>query len=98
MSKQFIISGGPILTMADNVSAEAILISRDRIEMVGSVADCQKAAGTDYTTVDLAGKCLMPGFIDVHTHPMMLGMTHIWVDLSWPKALKCIFSTVKRPF
>jgi predicted amidohydrolase YtcJ len=38
-------------------------------------------AGRDREERDLAGRTLMPGFVDAHCHPLMLGQTQSWVDI-----------------
>ena len=79
-----IFTGGTILTMAEDKQAEAVYIENNRIKVVGSLSDCKSAAINDYELIDLQGKCMMPGFVDTHTHPMMLGMCRIWADLNYP--------------
>ena len=79
-----IFTGGTILTMAEDKQAEAVYIENNRIKVVGSLLDCKSAAINDYELIDLQGKCMMPGFVDTHTHPMMLGMCRIWADLNYP--------------
>ena len=79
-----IFTGGTILTMAEDKQAEAVYIENNRIKVVGSLSDCKSAAIKDYELIDLQGKCMMPGFVDTHTHPMMLGMCRIWADLNYP--------------
>src|SRR5437016_10654747 len=74
-SKPIIFSGGPILTMAEPLRVEAITILGDRILRAGSLEDCRAAAGRDREERDLSGRTLMPGFVDAHTHPLMLGQT-----------------------
>lgn len=80
-----IFTGGTILTMTETKTAEAVYINQNIIECVGSLEACKTAAQDNYEIVDLAGKCMTPGFVDPHTHPMMLGMCKIWADLSYPK-------------
>lgn len=52
----------------------SVLIRGDRIEAVGSRADLDaaadklKAEGKQIEEIDAAGKILMPGFVDCHTH------------------------------
>ena len=81
-SKPIIFSGGPILTMAEPLRVEAITILGDRILRAGSLEDCRAAAGRDREERDLSGRTLMPGFVDAHTHPLMLGQTQTWLDVS----------------
>lgn len=65
-----IIHGGPILTMAGDAPAyvEAVVVDDGKIVFAGSDAEAmrQKAEGT--VVKDLAGKLMMPGFIDPHSH------------------------------
>ncbi|WP_101341840.1 amidohydrolase [Cereibacter azotoformans] len=64
-----IFSGGTILTVDAAFSeAEAIAIRGDRIIAVGSIQDVRAAAGEDAVEVDLAGRTMLPGFIEPHTH------------------------------
>ena len=42
--------------------------------------------GRGYQEVDLAGATLVPGFVDAHCHPLMLGQTATWVDVSPARA------------
>src|SRR5438132_202781 len=81
-SKPIIFSGGPILTMAEPLRVEAITILGDRILRAGSLEDCRAAAGRDREERDLSGRTLMPGFVDAHTHPLILGQTQTWLDVS----------------
>jgi predicted amidohydrolase YtcJ len=78
-------TGGTILTMGEEMHAEAVVVENNRIRFVGSLDQCREAAGSAYTTIDLKGQCLVPGFIDPHVHVMMLGMCHTWADISYPK-------------
>lgn len=73
-------AGGPILTMADPFRVEALAIAGDRIVHVGSLAECRAALGPDRHEIDLGGRTLVPGFVDAHAHPLMVGQTGSWVD------------------
>jgi predicted amidohydrolase YtcJ len=48
--------------------AEAILIRADKIVAVGNLNEVKKGASKNVVLVDLQGDCLLPGFIDSHTH------------------------------
>ena len=74
-------SGGPILTMADPLRVDALTVQGDRIVWAGTLQECRASAGSDREEHDLAGRTLMPGFVDAHCHPLMLGQTQSWVDI-----------------
>ncbi len=64
-----VFTGGTILTVDATFSnAEAMAIRGNRILAVGSQGDVRSAAGADVTVVDLAGRAILPGFVDPHTH------------------------------
>jgi predicted amidohydrolase YtcJ len=70
-----IYSGGPIITMNDAAPrAEAIAVKDGRIVAVGSNADLEKFKGAATRIIDLAGKTLLPGFIDAHGHVFGSGL------------------------
>jgi len=63
-------AGGPILTMAGPKPsyAEALVERGGRIVYVGPLAGAIRAAGGGAKRVNLAGRALLPGFIDAHGH------------------------------
>jgi len=63
-------AGGPILTMAGPkpAYAEALVELGGRIVYVGPLAGAVRAAGGGAKRVNLAGRALLPGFIDAHGH------------------------------
>jgi predicted amidohydrolase YtcJ len=62
--------GGEILTMAGDqpTYAEALVVKGGRIVQVGVLAEALRIAGPGARRVDLAGRTLLPGFIDAHGH------------------------------
>ena len=62
-------------------SAEAVAVLNGRILSVGSGSEIRKLAGAQTRIVDLKGKCMLPGFIDNHTHFMSGGFQLQSVDL-----------------
>ena len=62
--------GGDIVTINDvQPTAEALAVKGGRILAVGARADVESAHKGDATKiVDLAGKTLLPGFLDSHSH------------------------------
>jgi len=64
-----IIRGGPIVTVnAAQPTAEAVAIAGGRILAVGGEAEVMKHAGPETAITDLAGRTLVPGFVDGHSH------------------------------
>jgi hypothetical protein len=60
---------GEVLTMnASNDIAQAVAVKGDKIHAVGSNSDIRALIGPNTRVVDLAGKTLLPGFIDAHGH------------------------------
>ena len=62
--------GGDILTMVGDEPSyvEALVVKDGLIEFAGTAAEAMKIAGSGHKMVDLAGKTLLPGFIDGHAH------------------------------
>lgn len=58
---------------ADGSLAEAFVVDGPRFIHVGDHAGARKAAGEEAAEVDLAGGFVLPGFIDAHTHLLMMG-------------------------
>ena len=77
-----VFENGTILPVDPSFSThEALAISGNRILAVGSRADVFAAAGHGAQTVDLAGRVVLPGFIEPHMHfALMAGMGH-WPDI-----------------
>ncbi|MFN3959982.1 MAG: amidohydrolase [Parvularculaceae bacterium] len=66
-----ILSGGVIYTAdAGRTVAEAIAVRGDSIIHVGSAKDAERFAGPQTRRVDLGGKLVLPGFHDLHLHPV----------------------------
>ena len=76
---------GTVLTMdADNRVVEALATRGDRIEAVGTSEDIMALAEEGAEVVDLAGRTLMPGFIDAHGHFPGSGLKVVAADLNSP--------------
>lgn len=64
-----ILLNGKIITVDKNFSiAEAVAIRQDRIIAVGKNEHVKKLMGNKTRVIDLAGKTVVPGLIDFHTH------------------------------
>jgi predicted amidohydrolase YtcJ len=79
---QILFHNGAFITMdRDRPRAEAVLVKEDRIDFVGSNAEARSRAPVDAEVVDLAGRAVLPGFNDNHTHTMIGGFTLSSTDL-----------------
>ena len=61
--------------------ADALVIAGGRIRAVGTTSEMRELAGAATRIVDLAGRTVVPGFIDAHVHPIDGGMTSMECDL-----------------
>ncbi len=87
-----IFHGGPIVTMVkDGERAEALVVAGGRIVFVGAKADALKRKGPKTRVVDLGGRCLMPGFIDPHSHVVLQSAKFTTCNLD-PKPIGAIGS------
>ena len=78
---------GDILTM-ENSSYEAIYIENGIIKKCGELAQLKKSIPNDTKLIDLHGQCLMPAFIDSHSHIASVAKTLNLVDLSNSTSIK----------
>jgi imidazolonepropionase-like amidohydrolase len=80
-----LLSGARIITMKGDevIAAGDVLVTDNRIAAVGKKGSLKVPAGT--RTVNVAGKTIMPGFVDVHSHmwaPRGLHQTEVWQYLA----------------
>ena len=78
---------GDILTM-ENSSYEAIYIENGIIKKCGDLAYLKQSIPNDTKLIDLHGQCLMPAFIDSHSHVASVAKTLNLVDLSNSTSIK----------
>lgn len=77
--------GGSIVTMdEDNLFVEAVAIRDDRITDLGQFRNISQLADDSTEMIDLAGKTMLPGFIDPHGHFVSAGTSSLLVDLNPP--------------
>jgi predicted amidohydrolase YtcJ len=75
--------GGRILTMEPGGEPEVLIVEGDRIAAVGPRVLLDSHPGAE--VVDLAGRTLLPGFIDAHNHLSLAALQPRWADLSQAK-------------
>lgn len=82
-----LLTGARLVTMRGDEVVErgAVLVTDNRITCVG--ADCTAPPGAK--VIDLAGKTIVPGFVDIHAHPWPVWGVHqpqVWkylANLAW---------------
>lgn len=65
---------GKIYTMdSSRPEAEAVAIRDGKISYVGEADEARRHGGPRAEVIDLAGRVALPGFIESHSHPVLLG-------------------------
>ncbi|MAD62645.1 amidohydrolase [Haliea sp.] len=76
---------GDVLTMdAENRVVQALSVRGERIEALGSNEEIMALVDDRTEVIDLAGRTLMPGFIDAHGHFPGSALNTVSVDLNSP--------------
>lgn len=80
-----IITAGRIHTLdIAGSTPQALLVAAGRVRLAGTLDECRAQAGTLSPRApverDLGDVTVVPGFIDAHAHPLMLGQLMTWVD------------------
>jgi predicted amidohydrolase YtcJ len=94
--------GGPILTIDDSrPRAEAVAVRHGKILAVGSRNEIEGYRGNNTVMHDLAGRTLLPGFVDAHGHAFMIGLQAFSANLLSPpdgkvKDLESLQGTLTR--
>src|ERR1041384_3821146 len=58
-------------------SAQAVAIADDRFAAIGANDEVLKTAGPNTRKIDLGGKCIVPGIIESHVHPIGAALSEI---------------------
>ncbi|MCA0922854.1 amidohydrolase [Pseudooceanicola nanhaiensis] len=84
-SADTIYSGGPILTINDAApTAEAVAVKDGTILAVGTLEEISKLQGGDTQMFDLAGRTMLPGFVDSHGHVVLGGIQALSANMLAP--------------
>ena len=74
---------------------EAVLVRDGVIVSAGSEQELRQMAGQELKEIDLAGRCLMPAFVDAHSHIVMNGQMALCADLTECTSFQNIIDTLK---
>ena len=95
MSRPLFLCGADIVTMdAAAPRAEAMLVRGGRIVEVGGNDEIASDLPSGTETVDLEGRCVIPGLIDAHAHMEREGLKDIRISLAGARSLDDILSRV----
>ena len=74
--KETIFHGGTIITVDESTANPEVVVAHDgTIKFTGSRSEAERNLSGAPTYVDLDGNCLLPGFIDAHSHPLWAAKT-----------------------
>lgn len=92
-----VFTGGTIMTMDSTApSAEAVALRDGRIVYVGPEEGAQRWIGTGTVIVPLAGRTLLPGFVDAHIHPVSSGVELAGCDVAEDETREALEEHVRR--
>ena len=88
---------GSIHLMDSNSNlAESIACKDGKIFAIGDYDDMSNLIGEETEQIDLSGKHLYPGFIDVHSSPVMRAFEGMYLDLSGCQTTQEILDSVSQ--
>jgi hypothetical protein len=90
------LNGNVITVDADNLEAEAVAISGDKILAVGSNEEISVLKVENTQIIDLKGQILLPGFIDCHTHFLQMGISLSYLDLRGTSSIDDVLDRIRE--
>jgi predicted amidohydrolase YtcJ len=92
-----VLHGGTVHTVDPHDSvAEAVAIADGRIVAVGSSKRILALASPVTRVVDLAGRTVVPGFVDAHPHMDMVGTRAIKPSFGNPASIDAVLETLRQ--
>ena len=96
-----VLTNGRIVTVDDGrPEAEAMAVSGDRIEALGTAAEIGRLVGPSTKVIDLHGQLAIPGFIESHGHFTGIGGAQLELNLmnvqSWDEIVRMVADAVAR--
>lgn len=90
-----LLNGHVVTVDSARPAAQAVAIRGDQIFAVGSNRDIRRLVGAQTRTVDLAGRLVIPGFIEGHGHYTGLGESKTILDLTTARSWDDIVAMVR---
>jgi predicted amidohydrolase YtcJ len=78
-----LVFGGKIYPEAEQDTwVEAMLVTNGVVASLGTIAELREQTDESHTEIDLAGRTVLPGFIDAHTHVEGTAISrNLWLDV-----------------
>ena len=96
MSADVVLHNGQILTVdAHDSTSQAIAVRGEIILAVGSDADVLALAGPHTVTIDLRGRTIIPGIVDIHAHTDREGLKGLYPSLEGVRSIAGILDIVR---
>ena len=76
--------------------AEAVAVVGNRVAVVGANDEALEAAGDRAERVDLAGRAVLPGFVDAHFHLLTYSLGREQIHLGGAESLEAALDLVAR--
>ncbi|SVC78459.1 uncharacterized protein METZ01_LOCUS331313, partial [marine metagenome] len=94
---ELLMLNGKVYTVNHEQSwAEAIAITDGRIIWVGNSDDANQWQGEGTRTIDLGGKMVLPGFQDIHIHPVHSGVSYQQCALFDTEGIELLQQRIKQ--
>ena len=92
-----ILHAGKVITVGnDNRIEQAVAVRGELLQAVGSDQDVLALAGPDTQVIDLRGRTVIPGIIDIHAHMDREGLKRIYPSLEGATSMPEILSLIKQ--
>jgi predicted amidohydrolase YtcJ len=96
-SADLVFRGGTVYTLdSDRSWATAVAIAAGTIVAVGADSDVERWIGPGTEVVELAGRMLLPGFHDLHVHPVYGGVQALGCSLEGQGSIDATLAAVRR--
>lgn len=84
---ELLLENGRILTLDPAChDADTMLVRSGRVDYVGAREEAISRCHSKPEVIDLAGRTVLPGFVESHMHPSILATTLLDVDCTYPQA------------
>ena len=75
--------------------AQALVVRGNRIQAIGSTAECLEAAGPQARVIPLGGRAVIPGLIDTHAHMDREGLKQLGPSLAECRSIDDVLQRVE---